>query len=124
MSNEKSGMTLTEWQEKVGTTAQYSGREKNPKVLQLMYCALGLAGEAGEVADQVKKMYRNEDGFPTKERIEKLKAELGDVGWYWQRAIHELNQLWDEEEITPDTIAEGNLKKLALRNKHGKIRAR
>lgn len=47
---------------------------------QLMYLVLALAGEAGELADHVKKVLR--DGTWDRDR---LASELGDVIYYWAR---------------------------------------
>lgn len=49
--------------------------------LDLAVCALGLAGEAGEVADLIKKVVGH--GHPLDEATKKkLAKELGDVAWY------------------------------------------
>lgn len=45
---------------------------------QLLYLVLALAGEAGELADHVKKVLR--DGSWDRDR---LASELGDVIYYW-----------------------------------------
>ena len=52
----------------------------------LVYPALGLTGEAGEVADKIKKFWRN-DGITegwrlNEEQRDALLKELGDVAWY------------------------------------------
>ncbi|HYE52894.1 MAG TPA: nucleoside triphosphate pyrophosphohydrolase family protein [Azospirillaceae bacterium] len=47
---------------------------------RLSYLGLGLAGEAGEVADHVKKLLRDGD---TAWRPEQVADELGDVAYYW-----------------------------------------
>lgn len=40
--------------------------------------ALGLAGEAGEVVDHIKKGIMHQRGID----LDKIKRELGDVSWY------------------------------------------
>jgi NTP pyrophosphatase (non-canonical NTP hydrolase) len=48
----------------------------------LAYTALGVAGEAGEYAEKVKKFYRDHDGNYNQERINAMVKELGGVLWY------------------------------------------
>lgn len=57
---------------------------------QINYCILGLVGEAGEVANQWKKVYRDDGGVITEDRHDKLKDELGDVLWYVAALADEL----------------------------------
>ena len=77
----------------------------------LEYPTLGLAGEAGEVANIVKKIQRDNDGILTDEVRGKLKDELGDVLWY-------ISACADELGVTLQEIAEYNVNKLAKR--HGR----
>ena len=48
----------------------------------MIYPALGLVNEAGEVAGKIKKVFRDKGGEINAETREALKAELGDVLWY------------------------------------------
>lgn len=77
----------------------------------LEYPTLGLAGEAGEVANIVKKIQRDNNGVITDETRLKLKDELGDVLWY-------ISACADELGLTLNEIAEFNVNKLAKR--HGR----
>ena len=64
-------MTIKEYQRKAMRTA-------TPKCYNTANAALGLTGEAGEVADEVKKcMYQGHPWQPSK-----IIEELGDVLWY------------------------------------------
>ena len=84
-------------------TALYPAVGRNP-----IYPTLGLCGEAGEVADKVKKVIRDRGGSFDAEVIEALKLELGDVLWY-------VTQLASELGLELDAIATANLDKLASR---------
>lgn len=77
-------MKANEYQEWSEKTAIY------PKDEGLVYVALGLSGEAGEVANVVKKMIRDDNGWLMQEKHNKLIAELGDVMWYLARMAAEL----------------------------------
>ncbi len=71
---------------------------------------LGLVGEAGEVAEKLKKSYRDEAIIDP----EDMAKELGDVLYY----IARVGEYFD---YTLEEIAELNIKKLADRQKRGKI---
>jgi NTP pyrophosphatase (non-canonical NTP hydrolase) len=77
----------------------------------LEYPTLGLAGEAGEVANIVKKIQRDHGGEINDEIRTKLKDELGDVLWY-------ISACADELGLSLAEIAAYNVNKLAKR--HGR----
>jgi NTP pyrophosphatase (non-canonical NTP hydrolase) len=87
-------------------TAEY------PRDAWLSYPALGLAGEAGEVAEHAKKAIRDDGASITDERRAALAAELGDVLWYTAQLATELG-------LELDDIARGNLEKLFSRQARG-----
>lgn len=97
-------MNFEEYQDAASLTALYPNRLKN-----LEYPTLGLAGEAGEVANIVKKIQRDFGGEITNEIRAKLKDELGDVLWY-------ISACADELDLTLAEIAEFNVEKLAQRH--------
>lgn len=101
-------MTLNEYQTAARGTAIY------PKEREIIYPTLGLTGEAGEVADKVKKVIRdNQDQF-TPERKHQIALELGDVLWYAASLAHDLGYTLDE-------VAQMNIDKLASRMNRNKI---
>jgi NTP pyrophosphatase (non-canonical NTP hydrolase) len=81
----------------------------------VIYPALGLVNEAGEVAGKIKKIFRDKDGVIGEAEREALKAELGDVLWY-------LAQVATELDLSLQDIAEANLAKLFDRLERGKIK--
>jgi NTP pyrophosphatase (non-canonical NTP hydrolase) len=96
-------MDLRTYQQRSRETARYPQVGANP-----IYPTLGLCGEAGEVADKVKKVLRDREGCFDDAVIQDLRLELGDVLWY-------VAQLATELELDLDEIAEANLAKLASR---------
>lgn len=66
------------------------GFARYPQEVGTRYARLGLIGEAGEIANQVKKIWRDDDGLVTDDRCAKLVDELGDVLWYAVRLAHHL----------------------------------
>lgn len=71
---------------------------------EVKHLALGLCGEAGEVADLVKKME-----MPNKEVTVTMKVlELGDVFWYWIK-------LCDAFGVHPMDVINANIEKLEAR---------
>jgi NTP pyrophosphatase (non-canonical NTP hydrolase) len=99
-------MELSEYQSLSRRTAEY------PREAWLAYPALGLAGEAGEVAEHAKKAIRDDDGAVSDERRTAMAKELGDVLWY-------VAQLASELGLDLDEIAQGNLDKLLSRQRRG-----
>jgi len=80
----------------------------------LWYPALGLAGEAGEVCEKVKKVYRDNNGRITLDVINDIQRELGDVLWY-------VASLASEIKISLSLIAQNNLGKLSDRAARDKV---
>jgi len=94
---------LQAYQAAAARTARYPDVGSNP-----IYPTLGLCGEAGEVAEKVKKVLRDEGGQFSAESRGALALELGDVLWYLARLASEL-------DLDLGAIAETNLAKLASR---------
>lgn len=102
-------MHFSDYAAAASSFAVYPNRGNN-----LAYPALGLCGEAGEVAEKVKKIIRDKDGIATDEDRRALSKELGDVLWY-------ISQLAFELGIDPEEIPRGNLNKLASRKERGAL---
>jgi NTP pyrophosphatase (non-canonical NTP hydrolase) len=90
-------MKLDEYQMRAEITAVY------PQEYNVLYPTLGLAGEAGEVADKVKKLVR--DGEPHLFYKDDIAKELGDVLWYVAILARDLGYSLEE-------VAQRNLDKL------------
>jgi NTP pyrophosphatase (non-canonical NTP hydrolase) len=104
----KYSMDFNTYQRTAKTTAIY------PATHKILYPALGLAGEAGEVANKVKKLVRDGTSSLPKDWKEQLGSEIGDVLWYC--AV-----LADDLGISLGKIASENEKKLAKRKSEGMI---
>lgn len=106
-------MEFTEYQRFAESTAIY------PPERGLFYTALGLCGEAGESAEIIKKLFRDDDGTGVLElspdRRAKLAFELGDVLWY-------VANLAREAGLNMDDIAELNVVKLTARQAADKLK--
>ena len=98
-------MNFNEYQRQARTTALYPKNE----VAGLAYVALGLNGEAGEVASKIKKIIR--DGKGNKEAIA---YEIGDVLWYCAVLASELG-------VELNDIMRKNLQKLQDRKEKGTL---
>lgn len=99
-------MDFTTYQLQATKTAVY------PKFGAPIYPALGLAGEAGEVVENVKKAVRD-DGFTvTANRSDALHKELGDVLWY-------VAMLCEDLGFDMADVAAANLAKLSSRQERG-----
>ena len=80
-------MTLNEYQRHALETAVY------PEQSRIIYPTLGLTGEAGEVADKVKKVIRDAGGEFTPEKRQEIMKEIGDVLWYCATLSHDLGSV-------------------------------
>ncbi|MCA1799692.1 MAG: nucleoside triphosphate pyrophosphohydrolase family protein [Actinobacteria bacterium] len=97
-------MKLNQYQDEARATAIY------PDEHAVIYPTLGLNGEAGEVADKVKKTIRDtEDGIYD---IDDLEKELGDVLWYLANLACDLG-------LSLEQIAQTNIDKLNSRKDRG-----
>ena len=96
-------MDFEEYQKLAHRTAKF------PKIIEdYIYPVLGLVGEAGEISNKIKKIFRDDKGILTDSRKEEIKNELGDILWY----VAEVSTCLGLEL---DDVAEANIKKLASR---------
>ena len=102
-------MNLDDYQAAAQKTAVYPGKGES-----LTYPALGLNGEAGEVADKLKKVIRDHRGDLKPETREAIGYELGDCLWYIAELAYELG-------YSLNTIAIMNIQKLSDRQARGKL---
>lgn len=101
-------MTFNDYQENAVKTAIYGEGNK------VIYPTLGLCGEAGEVAEKIKKVLRDKGGVFDQETKEAIKLELGDVLWYIANIANDLGiDLYD--------VAEKNIEKLESRRQRNLI---
>ena len=100
-------MDINSYQCSALSTAIYPNKGAN-----FSYPALGLVGEAGEVADKLKKVIRDNDGVLTDNVRDAVAKELGDVLWYLAVLAHEM-------DYSLSTIAKMNLDKLFSRQERG-----
>jgi NTP pyrophosphatase (non-canonical NTP hydrolase) len=103
-------MKIDEYQESAEETAIFPDELPEEVDAGLVYCVMGLSGEAGECLEKVKKAIREDD----EKYLEELEDELGDVLWYWSQAVNELGKNGNE-------IALDNLEKLLDRQVRGKL---
>jgi len=102
-------MQLNEYQKKAKSYAIY------PESYRITYPALGLAGEAGEIANKVKKLIR--DGYNQEDYEQKkidIAFEIGDVLWYCATLAQDL-------DVPLSVIATQNLDKLEDRKQRNAI---
>ena len=102
-------MEFNTYQVLAAQTAIYPGKGE---VLGLSYATLGLTGEAGEIANKVKKIIRADKSIESAKQD--LKEELGDVLWY-------LGAIADNLGLKLDDIAHENIRKLRSRQERGVI---
>ena len=103
-------MNFWEYQIKAIETAIYPNVNNN-----LEYPTLGLCGEAGEVANIIKKIQRDDHGLLSIAKRQELYSELGDVLWYLAAICNELG-------VTLEDIANHNIAKLDERRKSNEIK--
>lgn len=101
-------MEFGAYQKKAVATAIYGAGHK------IIYPALGLANEAGEVLGKIKKVLRDNNGDFDLDNRMKIADEIGDVLWY-------IAALCNDISINMNTIADVNLKKLKDRQERNVI---
>lgn len=99
-------MNFSEYQKRANATAIYDSK------FSILYPTLGLAGEAGEVAEKVKKIIR--DNKSIVDERQDVAKELGDVLWYVAAVARDIG-------YSLEVIAEMNIEKLESRKERGVI---
>ena len=79
-----------------------------------LYYALGISGEAGELTEKIKKLFRDKKGVIDQEFKESVIKEIGDILWYQARLL-------DQFEIDFGDVAKTNIEKLLDRMERNKL---
>jgi NTP pyrophosphatase (non-canonical NTP hydrolase) len=103
-------MNLNDYQTQALTTAASTGDEFK----DLLHWVLGINGEAGEVAEKLKKIIRDKNSVISEDDKKELTKEVGDVLWYLAVFAHQLG-------VPLEDIAQANLDKLQSRKSRGVI---
>jgi len=106
-------MNFREYQIKARTSDVGTSAQDNIKPGWLYY-VLGIAGESGEFAEKVKKLFRDKYGVIDQEFKDAVIKEIGDILWYQARLL-------DHLDINFDDVAINNIEKLSRRMKNGTI---
>lgn len=106
-------MELNEYQINAKKTAIFPGSDTPLDLRALNYATLGLVGEAGELANKLKKVLRG-DKTLTESSVQDMCAELGDVLWYTAILASALGS-------DMESIATKNINKLLSRKSKGTI---
>lgn len=99
-------MNINEYQKQAAETAIYQDK--------VIYPTLGLTGEAGEIANKVKKILRDNAGEMAEDVRQNLISELGDVLWYVAALATDL-------KVELSEVANKNIDKLNSRKNRGTI---
>lgn len=102
-------MNVKQYQEQAARTLiKEPGFEISGEQQMLNWCALGLAGEAGEVVEHIKKGVFHQHGVDR----DRLGKELGDVLWY-------IAGLCSTLELDLGDVMQANIDKLKARYPDG-----
>ena len=93
------------------TFTDQSGNLTNPSFIAKI---LGLSGEAGEVAEKFKKIYRDKNGQIDDDDKQAITKELGDVLWYLATISRYL-------DISFEEVATRNIDKLQSRKNRDQL---
>ena len=104
-------MNFLDYQHETAKTAIYPS---SSPAEALSYVTLGLVGEAGEIANKVKKILRDDSGVVNPARRELILEELGDVLWYASQIATELGKSLEQ-------VASSNIAKLRARAERGTL---
>jgi NTP pyrophosphatase (non-canonical NTP hydrolase) len=104
-------MNIQDYSTQAMTTDTFSG-DRSVGSHAFLEKTLGLVGEAGEVAEKVKKILRDKDGVATDEDKKELAKELGDILWY-------VNSVGNYLGLSLEEIAQANLDKVLSRKARG-----
>ncbi len=113
MNTERYRMKFNDYQQQA-TTFELMKREGEILANSPSYVAkiLGLAGEAGEVAEKYKKIIRDKDGHVSDADKAEIIKELGDVLWY-------VSALAGYLHVSLEDVAKANIDKLSSRKSRG-----
>lgn len=107
-------MQFDEYQQQAIATDLFNGKMESVTDPSFLEKAFGLVGEAGEVAEKLKKLIRDHDGVLNEDRKAEIIKEFGDVLWYISALSLYLN-------VPLSEVAQGNLEKLAKRKQQGTL---
>ena len=102
-------MELNEYQKEAKASSHV---EQGSDISNLLILGLGIAGEAGEVADEIKKLFRDHNAEMTEAWKMRVGHELGDALWY-------ISQIASMAGFSLEEVARDNIAKIRAR-KRGK----